>query len=258
MQPLLIDTHAHIYLPEFEEDRDKMMERAVAAGVGSVYLPAIDSTTHKVMLQTESLYRGCHSMMGLHPCSVKENFEEELEIVSHYLTQRSFIAIGEIGLDFYWDKTYTVQQYAAFHSQIGLALERDLPIAVHSRNATDECITVVQQYPHLRGVFHCFSGNEKQARQLIELDFMLGIGGVVSFKNSGLDKVVQAVGLSHLILETDAPYLAPVPFRGKRNEPAYASLVAEKLSTLLQVDPGEIAKITTSNAKKLFGITGNP
>ncbi|RYY63229.1 MAG: TatD family deoxyribonuclease, partial [Chitinophagaceae bacterium] len=169
-----------------------------------------------------------------------------------------FIAIGEIGLDFYWDKTYTAQQYAAFHRQIALAQQYSLPIVIHSRNATDECIAVVEQYPGLQGVFHCFSGNEEQARRVMAAGFYLGIGGVVSFKNSGLDKVVQAIGLSHLVLETDAPYLAPVPYRGKRNEPAYTGLVAEKVAGLLDVPVAEIGKITTANAKKLFGIAENP
>lgn len=197
-------------------------------------------------------------MMGLHPCYVKDDFENELAIITQYLGQRSFIAIGEIGLDFYWDKTFTEQQYSAFHRQIILAMQHDLPIAVHSRNATEECIEVIRQYPGLRGVFHCFSGDEIQARKLIELDFFLGIGGVVTFKNAGLDKVVQAIGLSHLILETDAPYLAPVPYRGKTNEPAYIKLVAEKLAAVLNTTETEIANITTANAKKLFRIEQNP
>jgi TatD DNase family protein len=258
MEPQLIDTHAHIYLPEFDSDREATLGRAAAAGVEAIYLPAIDSTTHEAMLQTEIRFPNCRSMIGLHPCSVKEDFEQELAMVENYLRQRKFVAVGEIGLDFYWDTTFTSQQFAAFHRQIALALEYGLPIAIHSRNATDECIEVVRQYPGLRGVFHCFSGNEEQARALMELGFYLGIGGVVSFKNAGLDKVVQRIGFSHLVLETDAPYLAPVPFRGKRNEPAYTKLVAEKLAALLQVDRLEIAKITTANAKKLFQMVENP
>lgn len=258
MQAVLIDTHAHIYLPEFDADRESIVKRAEAAGVKAIYLPAIDSSTHEAMLRTEQDYPACRSMIGLHPCSVKEDFESEIAIVEDYLQQRPFAAIGEIGLDFYWDTTFTRQQYAAFHRQIELALRYNLPIAVHSRNATDECIDVVSQYPGLRGVFHCFSGNEEQARKLMALQFQLGIGGVVTFKNAGLDKVVQAVGLSHLILETDAPYLAPVPHRGKRNEPSYTSLVAEKLAGLLATSVDEIAKITTGNAKKLFRMVENP
>ncbi|HEV7333173.1 MAG TPA: TatD family hydrolase [Flavisolibacter sp.] len=254
----LIDTHAHIYLPEFDEDRQAMMERAGAAGVEAIYLPAIDSATHAAMLQTEAQYPLCKSMMGLHPCSVKEDVEKELGLIENYLEDRTFVAIGEIGLDFYWDKTYTEQQYAAFHRQIALALQYHLPIVIHSRNATDACIEVVRQYPGLRGVFHCFSGNAEQARQVMDLGFYLGIGGVVTFKNGGMDKVVQAVRLDQVILETDAPYLSPVPYRGKRNEPAYTRLVAEKIANLLDIDMDEIAKITTANAKKLFGIADNP
>lgn len=258
MNVSITDTHAHIYLPEFDADREAMIKRAITAGVEAIYLPAIDSTTHVAMLQTEAQYPVCTSMIGLHPCSVKEDFENELTLIERYLEERSFPAIGEIGLDFYWDRTFTEQQYTAFHRQIALAQQYGLPIVVHSRNATDECIEVVQQYPGLRGVFHCFSGNEVQARQLMEAGFYLGIGGVVTFKNSGLDKVVQAVGLEKVILETDAPYLAPVPYRGKRNEPAYTKLVAEKIAGLLGREVDEIAKITTANAKKLFGKAENP
>ena len=257
MQPFLIDTHAHIYLPEFDKDRAEMLQRAQKAGVQAIYLPAIDAFTHEAMLNTQQHYSFCKSMMGLHPCSVKEDYEEELTIVEQYLQQRKFIAIGEIGLDFYWDKTFLQQQYDAFHRQIELAIKYNSPIAIHSRNATDECIEIVRQHPNIKGVFHCFSGNEEQARKLIELEFMLGIGGVVTFKNAGLDKVVQAIGLSHLILETDAPYLAPMPFRGKRNEPAYIRLVAEKIAALLSCSFEEVAKVTTQNAEKLFQIMQN-
>lgn len=258
MQTFLIDTHAHIYLPEFDTDRQEMLDRAKAAGVGEIYLPAIDASTHEAMLQTETKYPFCKSMMGLHPCSVKEDFENELAVIRNYLEGRKFIAVGEIGLDFYWDKTFAEQQYKAFHQQILLAKQHGLPIVIHSRNTTDECIDVVSQYPGLKGVFHCFSGNEEQARKVMDLGFYLGIGGVVTFKNAGMDKVVQAVGLSHVILETDAPYLTPVPYRGKRNEPAYTKLVAEKIAGLLERDVAEIAKITTANAKKLFRMAENP
>lgn len=258
MQPFLIDTHAHIYLPEFDDDRKELIENALNAGVKEIYLPAIDSSSHELMLQTEKDYPNCKSMMGLHPCSVKENFTNELEIIKTYLSQRRFIAIGEIGLDFYWDKTFTTQQYNAFHKQIELALQYELPIVIHSRNAIDECIEVVAQYPELRGVFHCFSGNEQQARRIIELNLLLGIGGVVTFKNGGLDKVIPYIGLSSLVLETDAPYLAPVPFRGKRNEPAYTKLVAERIASLLNLSVGEVALATSQNAEKLFSLGENP
>jgi TatD DNase family protein len=258
MQTFLIDTHAHVYLPEFDADREAMLQRTEDAGVKAVYLPAIDSSTHESMLRTEESFGVCRSMMGLHPCSVKEDYENEIAVVERYLQQRSFIAIGEIGLDFYWDKTFTQQQYAAFHRQIEIAQHYQLPIVIHSRNATDECIDVVSRYPAVRGIFHCFSGNLDQAKKLMDLGYYLGIGGVVTFRNAGLDKVVQAIGLSNLVLETDAPYLSPVPFRGKRNEPAYTKLVAEKVAGLLHMDLVEIAKITTGNAKKLFRMEENP
>lgn len=248
----LVDTHTHIYLPEFDEDRNQIMQRAKEAGVTITIMPAIDSTTHEAMLAAESTYENCYSMMGLHPCSVNQDYEKELELISHYLAKRKFIAIGEIGLDFYWDKTFTEQQYKALHRQIEIALQNDLPIVIHSRNAIDECIEVVKQYPGIKGVFHCFSGNEEQAKKIMDLDFMLGIGGVVTFKNAGLDKVIEKIGLTHVILETDAPYLAPVPYRGKRNEPAYVKLVAEKLSALSDLSVEEIAELTTENARKLF------
>lgn len=258
MHTLLIDTHAHIYLSGFDDDREDVVRRAESEGVAAIFLPAIDSSTHEAMLQTERQFPVCRSMMGLHPCSVNDGWEQELAVVKQYLDQRSFIAIGEIGLDFYWDKTFVSQQYEAFHRQIALALLYNLPIVVHSRNATAECIDVVKQYPGLRGVFHCFSGTEEEARQLMDLGFYLGIGGVVTFKKAGLDKIVQAVGLSHLVLETDAPYLAPVPFRGKRNEPAYTALVAKTLAGLLPESEAEIIKITTTNAKNLFRFGDNP
>jgi len=253
----LIDTHAHIYLPEFDEDREEIIKAAEFAGIKEIYLPAIDSSTHEMMLQTESQFPSCKSMMGLHPCSVKENFSEEIAIIKEYLANREFIAVGEIGLDFYWDKTFTEQQYKAFHQQIELALQHRLPIVIHSRNAIDECIDVVAQYPGLRGVFHCFSGNEAQAKKIMELNFLLGIGGVVTFKNSGLDKVIADIGLSSLILETDAPYLTPVPFRGKRNQPAYTKIVAEKTASLLNLSLDDVAQITSQNSKKLFSISQN-
>jgi len=257
MQPFLIDTHAHIYLPEFDSDREKVMEMAKDAGVVAIYLPAIDSSTHDQMLQIESQYPICSSMMGLHPCSIKEDYAKEIGVIKNHLKQKNFIAIGEIGLDFYWDKTFSQQQYEAFHQQIELALDRNLPIAIHSRNAIDECIEVVTQYPKLRGVFHCFSGNTEQAKKIIDLNFLLGIGGVVSFKNAGLDKVIQQIGLSSIILETDSPYLAPVPYRGKRNEPSYTKLVAEKIASLSNISIEDVALTTSQNAEKLFKIRQN-
>jgi TatD DNase family protein len=251
-QMKLIDTHTHIYLKAFDVDRESCLERCAAEGITELYMPAIDSETHEQMLQAELSFPQCKAMMGLHPCSVKEDYQHELTIIENYLAERSFIAVGEIGLDFYWDKTFTRQQYEAFHRQINLALQYSLPISIHSRNATDECIEVVEQYPGLRGVFHCFSGNAVQAGRIINAGFYLGIGGVVTFKNGGLDKVMQEVGMNQVVLETDAPYLAPVPYRGKRNEPAYTRLVAEKIAVLLGVDVEAVADTTTKNAKNLF------
>jgi TatD DNase family protein len=250
----LIDSHAHIYLPEFEQDRAEMMERAKNAGVEVILMPAIDSSTHATMLEVERSWPGCHPMIGLHPCSVNQDFANEITIVEDYLKQRPFIAIGEIGLDFYWDKTFTDQQYEAFHEQIVMALREKLPICIHSRNATRECIDVVKQHPGITGVFHCFSGTADEAHEIIDLGFYLGIGGVVSFKNSGLDKVVATVGINNVILETDAPYLAPVPYRGKRNECSYLVQVVEKIAVITGMDPDEIANRTAENTRRVFNI----
>ena len=195
-------------------------------------------------------------MMGLHPCSVKDDYQKELDLVEDYLGQRKFVAIGEIGLDFYWDVSFKSQQYDAFQRQIGWALDHNIPIVIHSRNAVEECINVVRenQKGNLRGVFHCFSGTIAQAREIIELGFYLGIGGVFTYKNSGLDKVMSEIGLDNVVLETDAPYLTPVPMRGKRNESAYISIIAKKLAEVKNIPLDEIASITTQNAEKLFGL----
>jgi TatD DNase family protein len=234
-----------------------MFSRAENEGVSLVLMPAIDNETHSTMLKTEMEFpEKCLSMMGLHPCSVKEEYREELKIVKDHFEKRSFVAVGETGLDFYWDKTFTKEQYEAFQIQIELALQFDIPVVIHSRNSTDECIKVIaeNQKGNLKGVFHCFSGNEKQAKEIIDLGFYLGIGGVVTFKNSGLDKVMLDVNMKHVVLETDAPYLAPVPFRGKRNECSYLKYVVEKLSDIKNISKEEIENITTKNAKELFSI----
>lgn len=253
----LIDTHSHIYLPEFDADRQDIMERADKADIIKIFMPAIDSTTHETMLETERQFAAsCQSMMALHPCSVKENYGDELRIVEGNLAKRKFIAVGETGLDFYWDVSFKDQQYDAFQRQIELALQYDIPVVIHSRNSIDECIEVVKKHQQgkLKGVFHCFSGSLRQAQQIIDLGFYLGIGGVVTFKNAGLDKVMNDIGLKHVILETDAPYLAPIPFRGKRNEPAYISYIAKKLADIKEMGIEDIAAVTTTNARKLFGI----
>jgi TatD DNase family protein len=253
----LIDTHSHIYLDEFAPDLPETMERADKAGIIKILMPAIDSAIHENMLKTEKQYpENCVSMMGLHPCSVKENYDDELKIVEGHLSKRKFIAIGETGLDFYWDVTFKAQQYDAFQQQIDWALKYDIPVVIHSRNSIDECIGIVKknQQGNLKGVFHCFSGSLEQAQQIVDLGFFLGIGGVITFKNAGLDIVMKDIGLEQVILETDAPYLAPMPFRGKRNEPAYISYVVRKLAGIKEMNIEELAAITTANAKKLFGI----
>jgi TatD DNase family protein len=253
----LIDSHSHIYLPDFDDDRQIILENAEKEGVRKILMPAIDSGTHELMIGLELTHPHlCASMMGLHPCSVKENYKKELIIAREYLEKSAFVAVGEIGLDFYWDTTFTKQQYDAFHEQVEWGLHFDLPIVIHSRNSIDECIRVVAEHQQgkLKGVFHCFSGNEVQAKQVIDLGFYLGIGGVVTFKNSGLDKVMEYVLPENIVLETDAPYLAPVPFRGKRNEPAYLKYVVEKLAAIKNLPVEEIAAVTTANAQKLFGV----
>lgn len=253
----LIDTHSHIYLAEFDSDRLEMLDRAEKAGVSQIFLPAIDSTTHGQMLDLGKQYQGtCLSMMGVHPCSVNENYRDELKIARNYLEKKTFRAIGETGLDFYWDKTYVQSQYEAFREQIRWALEFDIPVVIHSRNSIDECIKVVEEHQNgkLKGVFHCFSGNLEQAERIIDLGFYMGIGGVLTFKNSGLDKMMEIISLDNVVLETDAPYLAPVPFRGKRNEPAYLKFVLEKLALVKKIPEESIALITTYNAQKLFGL----
>jgi TatD DNase family protein len=253
----LIDTHCHIYSPEFDTDRAAMLGRAGYEGITKMLMPAIDISTHVQMLSLENEFPGkCLSMMGLHPCSVKENYPEELTAVEQHFEKRSFVAVGETGLDFYWDMTYTQQQYEVFQRQIELALQYDIPIVIHSRNSINECIDLIErnQKGKLKGVFHCFSGSLEQARKIIDLNFYLGIGGVLTFKKSGLDAVVDQISLDHIVLETDAPYLAPVPFRGKRNECSYLKYVAEKLAEIKQVTVEEVARTTTSNAKELFDI----
>jgi len=252
-----VDTHAHIYLDDFKDDLAKVIETAKSKGISTILMPAIDNSTHAAMLQTEHAFPGfCRSMMGLHPCSVKDDYQTELAQVQVYLSQRKFVAIGEIGLDFYWDVSFKSQQYDTFQRQITWALDYSIPIVIHSRNAVDECIKVVQdnQNGNLKGVFHCFSGTIDQARTIIELGFYLGIGGVLTYKNSGLDKVMGEIGLDSVILETDAPYLSPVPNRGKRNESGYITIIAEKLAEIKNIPVNELADITTQNAQKLFGL----
>ena len=254
----MIDTHTHLYAEEFDEDRKEAIQRALDKGIREFYLPAIDSESHEKMLQLETDYPGqIFSMMGLHPCYVKpESWEKELEIVKNYLGQRHFPAIGEIGIDLYWDKTTLDIQVKAFEQQIDWAIEKDLPIVIHTRESFDETFEVLERkkHPKLRGIFHCFSGNLEQAKHAIDLNFILGIGGVVTFKNGKIDQFLNEVPLDKIVLETDSPYLAPVPHRGNRNESSYLDLVAGKLVDIYGKDFSEIERITTENAKNIFQI----
>ncbi|HET9055824.1 MAG TPA: TatD family hydrolase [Chitinophagaceae bacterium] len=253
----LIDTHTHLYLPDFKNDIDIIISRAVKEGVYRFYLPNIDSTVINDMLQLESKYpESCFAMMGLHPCSVKENFEKELEIAENWLSKRKFAAIGEIGLDFYWDTTFKQEQIKAFSLQVDWALKYKLPVVIHSRNSLSDCIDIVRKKQNgaLTGIFHCFSGTKEDAEQIIELNFLMGIGGVVTYKNSGLAETIANIDLKNFVVETDAPYLTPVPFRGKRNEPAYLKYVVDKIAEVKNISYEEVAEVTTKNAKNLFGI----
>ncbi len=251
----LVDTHAHLYSRKFDNDRDEVIARARERGIARFYLPNIDSASVDAMLALEEAYPGeCFAMMGLHPCSVNENFEAELAVVEEWLQRRSFVAVGEIGIDLYWDKTYFEQQKAAFLRQIEWAKALSAPIVIHSRESIDVIIEMLEAVKddRLFGIFHCFTGTEAQARRIIDLGFLLGIGGVLTFKNGGLDKALAGIDLSHLVLETDAPYLAPAPHRGKRNESAYVRLVAEKLAAVKGVAPEQVAEVTTANADRVF------
>ncbi len=255
---MYVDTHAHSYAEEFDGDRIEMVQRALDAGVGKLYLPNIDSSSVDGMMDLEKRFPNiCFPMMGLHPCYVKENYEQELKVVRKWLDERPFSAIGEIGIDLYWDKTFFEQQVDAFRTQIRWAKELKRPIVIHARDSMDEILEVVEPEndENLTGIFHCFSGDEHHAQRVLDMGgFMMGIGGVVTFKNSGktLRKVLENVGMEHLVLETDAPYLSPVPYRGKRNESSYIPLIAEKLADVKGISLEEVKKITTNNAEKLF------
>ena len=254
----MIDTHTHLYSEEFDQDRNEMIARAINKGVSKFYLPAINSETHHKMFALETEYPNqMVSMMGLHPCYVKpESWQEELKLVEDYLNQRSFAAIGEIGIDLHWDKTTLDIQVKAFEQQIDWAIERDLPIVIHTRESFDEVFEVLdrKKHPKLRGIFHCFSGDLEQAKRAIALGFILGIGGVVTFKNGKIDQFLNEIPLDKIVLETDSPYLASVPHRGKRNESSYLDLVAGKLVTIYNKDFSEIDKITTENAERMFSM----
>jgi TatD DNase family protein len=253
---MIIDSHAHIYSNQFKEDRDAAIKNAVAQGVHKILMPNIDSTYIDRMHQVAADYPGvCIPMMGLHPCYVTEHYEKELAIVAQHLESRKdYCAVGEIGLDYYHDLTFVEQQQKAFVVQMELALQYKLPIVIHSRESTQACIDLVKPFitKGLKGVFHCYSGSLAEAQQIIEMGFYLGIGGVLTYKKAGLDELIKQLPLAHMILETDAPYLAPVPHRGKRNEPAYTALVLNKMAEVLQLPASQIADITTKNCENLF------
>ena len=253
----IIDTHTHLYLEQFKEDIDCVILKAKENGVSKFIFPAIDSSHFENMHNLKNKYpENIYLMTGLHPTNVKEDYKEELDFVTKTLKNHNYVAIGEIGIDLYWDKSFLKQQQEAFRFQIRLAKKNDLPIVIHCREAFDEIFEILNEEncETLRGIFHCFTGDLNQAKKAISLGFLLGIGGVVTFKNGGLDKFLNQIDLKHIVLETDSPYLAPVPFRGKRNESSYIIYVLEKLSELYKVPKEEIALVTTNNAKKMFSL----
>ncbi|MBU2974356.1 TatD family hydrolase [Zobellia sp. B3R18] len=254
---ILTDTHTHLYSEAFDEDREIAIDRAIAIGVKRFFIPAIDSTYTGAMLALEKSYpEHIFLMMGLHPTHVKENYKEELGHVEEMLEQRNFYAVGEIGIDLFWDKTFLKEQQDAFRAQIQLAKKYKLPIVIHCRDAFDEVFEVLESEKgdELHGIFHCFTGNLEQAQKAISYNMKLGIGGVVTFKNGKIDTFLAEIPLEHIVLETDSPYLAPVPYRGKRNESAYLMNVLEKLADVYNVSTELIADVTTENSKQVFGV----
>lgn len=250
-----IDTHSHIYDTGFQEDMDAVMVAAKSVGIEKIYMPGIDSTCIDDMMGMETKYPGfCIPMMGLHPCYVKENYQEELAIVEGWLTKRKFAAIGEIGLDYYWDKTFAKEQQLVFEKQMQWGLDYGLPINIHTRNAMGETIEMVKPFAKkgLKGIFHCFSGSKESAEQIVEMGFLLGLGGVLTYKNAGVAEAVVDIPMEFLVLETDAPYLPPVPYRGKRNEPAFMVEVAKKLAEIKNIPLHEVGEITSGNAERIF------
>jgi TatD DNase family protein len=253
----LIDTHTHLYLDNYSDDRDSVVKNAILNGVNTMLLPSIDFSTFKAMNELSEAYPdNCLSMIGLHPTSVKSNYEEELKFVENELQKKRYIAIGEIGIDLYWDSTFIEQQKDAFRRQLKLAKEYKLPVAIHTRDSFDEIYPIVNEEStdDLKGVFHCFTGTDTQAMKIIDLGFMIGIGGIITFKNSGLGTVVSTLPPESMVLETDAPFLTPAPFRGKRNQSSYLTYIVNKLAEVLSLDTEEAAEITTHNAKELFNL----
>jgi TatD DNase family protein len=256
MNPIFIDTHTHLYDEQFDADRSTIIDKAIASGVNKMYLPNCDHTTiEPMMAMAEKWPQHCFPMMGVHPCYIKENYREELKIAEEWLNKASFSAIGEIGLDYYWDKTFIAEQKEAFNLQMDWALQLNLPIVIHTRDSLQDGIGMVRnrQHGNLKGIFHCFGGTLEEAKQIIDLGFYLGIGGVCTFKKSNLPEVLNEIPLQHIVLETDAPYLAPVPYRGKRNESSYIPLIGTKIAEIKKCSIAEVAKITTHNAEFIFG-----
>ena len=253
---MFIDTHAHIYSDEFKVDLQEMLDRAFKSGLTDILMPNIDMNSFDGMMDIAAEYKNCHPMIGLHPCHVKDNYLDEMNFVEIKLAENKFVAIGEIGIDLYWDKSFANEQEIVFKRQISLANDANLPIVIHSRDSLDLTIEIVEsaQNGNLKGVFHCFNGNVEQAKKIMNIGFLMGIGGVVTYKNSGLDKVVEQIPLEHIILETDSPYLSPVPYRGKRNECAYLNEIASKIAQLKFISLMEVGEITSRNAKSLFKI----
>lgn len=254
---ILTDTHTHLYSEKFNEDRKSVINSALQENVTRFFIPAIDSSYTQSMYDLERDYpENIFLMMGLHPTSVKEDYEEELHKVEEEFQKRDFYAIGEIGIDLFWDKSLLKQQKIVFKHQIQLAKRKDLPIVIHCRDAFDEVFEVLESEKdeNLFGIFHCFTGNYEQAKKALSYNMKLGIGGVVTFKNGGIDKFLKEIPLEHIVLETDAPYLAPSPYRGKRNESAYIKLIAQKVAQIYGVDLEEVASITTQNSKNIFGV----
>ena len=252
-----IDSHAHVYLKEFNDDRAEMLQKAFDSGVSRVLMPNVDHTTIDDMLELEARYSACMAMMGLHPCSVRKGFERELYKVEEWLLKRKFIAVGEIGTDLYWDKTFFDHQCEAFALQLEWAKKLDIPVVIHCRESLRETLDIVAAHQDgtLKGVFHCFTGDAQEAEEIAKLGFYVGIGGVATFKKGGLDNVLPDVSLERILLETDSPYLAPVPHRGKRNEPSYIPLIGQRVAQIKSVHVEEVAAQTTANTEKLFGLT---
>lgn len=251
---MIKDSHAHIYLEDFDEDLEVVITEAIHMGVTEIYMPNIDSSTIDRMHSVEERFSNCKSMMGLHPCYVKDNYKDELNIIEQNLNKRKYAAVGEIGIDLYWDKTFAEAQFTSFKYQIELAKDHGIGFVIHSRDALDDTIDIVSkmQDGNLKGIFHCFNGTVEQGKKIIDLGFYLGIGGVVTYKNAGVDKVVAQLPISSMVLETDSPYLSPGPKRVKRNVPSRIPLVIDKMEEIMNIDREEIAKVTSINCEKVF------